>query len=90
MEFSTRSDKEISEQSDWRKGLTSSIKIKSEMHDAIEKEDIENALERNSSLDDDDIKVKVSGNKVTLKGTVHSFYQKDEAERIAWNAQVFL
>ncbi|HEY4874990.1 MAG TPA: BON domain-containing protein [Puia sp.] len=68
------------------KGVTNNIKIKLDAYDAVEKKDIENALERNSSLDDDDIKVKVSGNKVTLKGTVHSFYQKDEAERIAWNA----
>jgi len=68
------------------KGLTCNITIKSETHDDIEKKDIENALGRNWSIDDDDIEVKVSGNKVTLNGTVHSFYQKDEAERIAWNA----
>ena len=40
----------------------------------------------NWSIDDDDIRVKVSGNRVTLNGTVNSFYQRDEAERIAWNA----
>ena len=32
------------------------------------------------------IQVKVSGNNVTLSGTVDSWYQKDEAGRIAWNA----
>jgi osmotically-inducible protein OsmY len=67
-------------------GMTSNIKIKSDTNDAIEKKDIECALERNSSIDDMDIRVDVEGNNVTLKGTVTSFYAKDEAEQIAWNA----
>jgi len=68
------------------KAVTNKINIKSETHDEIEKKDIEFALVRNSSLDSEDISVKVSGNNVTLKGIVHSFYERDEAERIAWNA----
>jgi osmotically-inducible protein OsmY len=68
------------------KGVSNNIMIKSDMRDAIEKDDIECALERNSSTDDEGISVKVSGNKVILNGIVHSFYQRDEAERIAWNA----
>ncbi|MFD2865515.1 BON domain-containing protein [Mucilaginibacter antarcticus] len=67
-------------------GVTNNIKIKSETHDAIEKKAIECALQRNSSIDDLDIQVDVAGNKVTLRGTVDSFYAKDEAEQIAWNA----
>ncbi|MFD2146180.1 BON domain-containing protein [Mucilaginibacter antarcticus] len=43
-------------------------------------------MQRNSSIDDLDIQVDVAGNKVTLRGTVDSFYAKDEAEQIAWNA----
>ncbi len=68
------------------KGVTNKITIKSETHNQIEKKDIERAIGRNWSIDDDDIRVKVSGNRVTLNGTVNSFYQRDEAERIAWNA----
>jgi osmotically-inducible protein OsmY len=67
-------------------GVISNIKIKSDTHDAIEKADIECALERNSSIDDLGIQVDVAGNNVTLKGIVNSFYAKDEAEQIAWNA----
>ena len=52
----------------------------------VEKRDIQCALERNSSIDELGIQVDVAGNNVTLTGTVNSFYAKDEAEQIAWNA----
>jgi osmotically-inducible protein OsmY len=68
------------------KGLTNNIIIRNNTKDKIELKDIESALYRNWSIDDGDIDVKVSANKVTLTGVVHSFYARDDAERIAWNA----
>jgi osmotically-inducible protein OsmY len=67
-------------------GVTSDIKINIEAKDNIEKKDIQDALLRNWSINEQDIDVKVLGNKVTLNGTVDSWYQRDEAGRIAWNA----
>ena len=67
-------------------GVSNNITIKSETENNVEKRDIENALRRNWSIDDEDISVKASGHKATLSGTVNSWYQKDEAGRIAWNA----
>jgi osmotically-inducible protein OsmY len=54
--------------------------------DQIEKKDIESAFRRHWSINEKDIIVKVLDHKVTLNGTVDSWYQKDEAGRIAWNA----
>jgi osmotically-inducible protein OsmY len=68
-------------------GVTNNITIKADTQDEIERKDIESALERNWSLSDREIKVKVSGTKVTLTGTVDSWYQKSEAARIAWKAR---
>lgn len=68
------------------KGITNNITIKSERNIEIEKKEIEKALNRNWCIDKRDIIVKVLANHVTLVGTVNSFYEKDEAERIARNA----
>ena len=67
------------------KGVTSNIKIKSEIHDEIEQKDVEDALARHWSINAKDIKVKASGTNITLTGHVTSVYQKDEAGHIAWN-----
>jgi osmotically-inducible protein OsmY len=66
-------------------GLSNNIRIKSEK-DTIEKKDIEAALKRNWYFNDQDIEISVTGNNVKLTGRVSSYYAKDEAEQIAWNA----
>ena len=66
-------------------GVSNNIKIVPEAHDEIEQKDIENALKRNSTINDKDITVKVSNHIVTITGDVKSSYDKDEAARIAWN-----
>jgi len=68
------------------KWVKNNIILKSETSASVEKEDIEQAFKRNWSLDNKNIIVKVSNNKVTLNGIVYSTYQKEEAGRIAWKA----
>ena len=65
-------------------GVISNINI--ETKDNLEKKNIQDALLRNGAINEQHIDVKVIGNKVTLNGTVNSWYQRDEAGRIAWNA----
>jgi osmotically-inducible protein OsmY len=67
-------------------GVINHITIRADKHDEVEKAAIEDAIELNWSLSDRDIEVEVSDNKVTLTGTVDSWYQKNEAARIAWKA----
>ena len=67
-------------------GVSNLIAIKSISRDLVEETDIKSAMRRNWAIADQDILVKVSGHNVTLSGTVTSWYQKDEAGRIAWGA----
>jgi osmotically-inducible protein OsmY len=68
------------------KGVTDNIRITPTFKDAVEQRAIEFALARNWAVDDENIHVHVSGSNVKLDGVGHSFYQKEEAARIAWNA----
>ncbi len=68
------------------RGVSNNITIKSETHDKLEKQAVEQVLSNNWSLNNKNIKVQVLDNHVTLTGMVDSLYQKDEAARLAWNA----
>jgi osmotically-inducible protein OsmY len=68
------------------KGVINNIKITPTFKDAVEQRAIEYAMARNWAVDDEEIHIHVSVSNVKLDGVVHSFYQKEEAARIAWNA----
>ena len=66
-------------------GVTNNITIE-ESEDQVEEKDIEKALRRNWLIDDSNIEVNVSNHDVTLTGSVESWFERDKAESIAWNA----
>jgi osmotically-inducible protein OsmY len=69
------------------KGITNNIRIKEKRVDAIAlKTQISSAFQRNAAVDANSIKVETSGTNVTLYGTVKSWSEKKEAERVAWSS----
>jgi osmotically-inducible protein OsmY len=68
------------------KGVTNLVDIKPQSVPTNIKGQIEQALVRNAHVDAQRISVDVNGSSVALKGTVHSWAEREEAERQAWLA----
>jgi osmotically-inducible protein OsmY len=68
------------------RGLTNDLKIVSQQADRVEKKEVEKAFSRSWSTKNQPIEVDVISNKIVLTGNVHSIFQKEEANKIAWNA----
>ena len=61
--------------------MKNNAELQSDVLDAIKQKEVINALER-SSINHNDINIKVSGTAATLSGKIISLYQKEEAELI--------
>ncbi len=68
------------------RGVSNLITIKPRVEPQNVKEKIEQTFNRVATLDANRISVQVDGSQVTLRGTVHSWIERHEAEKAAWAA----
>ncbi len=66
-------------------GVSNLIEVKPEVHPADIQSSIEGALKRSAALEAHGIRIQVDGSKVILDGLVHSWHERDAAERAAWS-----
>jgi osmotically-inducible protein OsmY len=68
------------------RGVSNLIEVKPQVSKAVVKSAIESALKRSAEVDAGRITVETDGDKVILRGTVRSWFERQEAERAAWAA----
>ncbi|GAB4020187.1 BON domain-containing protein [Spirosoma koreense] len=68
------------------KGVSNLISVKPKVTAQDVAEKITDALKRNAAIEAQEIKVETNGNKVILRGKVHSWVERREIENAVWSA----
>jgi osmotically-inducible protein OsmY len=67
-------------------GVSNQVTVKSSVDTSTLSDDINHALNRSWFFNPDDVDVSASGGRVTLRGTVDTYYERNLAETTAWAA----
>jgi osmotically-inducible protein OsmY len=68
------------------RGVTNTIKLLPATNSVLVRDSIRRALERNADVEAASINIETSGSKVTLKGKVHSWSERNIVEQAAWSS----